>query len=89
MERIDVTLTLNLPQDLAEQAKSAGLLTTKQIEQLLVEELERQRRLDRFFGKLDRLAAAAAAYGLTEADIEEEIAAFKTEAKTKRLAENR
>lgn len=57
MDRVDITLTLNLPQDLVDEARSAGLLTEEQIERWLTDELDRQRKLDRLFGKLDRLAA--------------------------------
>lgn len=57
MERIDITLTLNLPQELVDEAKSAGLLTEEQIERGLTDELDRRRKRDRFFSKLDRLAA--------------------------------
>jgi hypothetical protein len=57
MDRIDITLTLNLPEALVEQARSAGLLTASEIERWLIDELDRQQTLGRFFGKLDRLAA--------------------------------
>ncbi len=57
MERVDVTLTLSLPEDLAAQARDAGLLTPTEIERWLRTEIERQQRLGRFFDKLDRLQA--------------------------------
>lgn len=77
MERIDITLTLNLPQDLVEQAKSAGLLTEEQIERWLIEELERQRRLNRLFGKLDQLVQIEPR--MTPDEIEAEIEAYRQE----------
>ena len=55
MER--VAITNNLPPETAQQAKSAGLLSDERIEQLLVDELDREHRLDRFFDDLDRLSA--------------------------------
>ncbi len=72
MDRIDITLTLNLPQDLVDEAKSAGLLTEEQIERWLTDELDRQRKLDRLFGKLDHLAAIEPP--LTEDEINAEAA---------------
>ncbi len=77
MDRVDITLTLNLPVELVEQAKSAGLLTEAGIEQWLQDELDRQRKLDRLFGKLDRLAAIEPP--LTEAEINAEIEAYRRE----------
>ena len=77
MNRIAVTLTLNLPQDLVDQAMSAGLLTEEQIEHWLIDELERRRKLDRFFGKLDRLAEIEPP--LTEEEINAEIEAYRKE----------
>lgn len=55
MERVNITL--NLPGELVEQAKNAGLLTNERIEKLLVGELERQRRLKGLLTDLDKLAA--------------------------------
>lgn len=77
MDRVAVTLTLNLPQDLVDQARSAGLLTEAQIEQWLIDELDRQRKLDRFFGQLDRLVAIKPP--ITEAEVNAEIEAHRQE----------
>jgi hypothetical protein len=77
MDRINVTLTLNLPQDLVDQATAAGLLTDAQIERWLTAELERQHKLDRFFAKLDRLAAVEPA--MTEDEINAEIETYRRE----------
>jgi len=75
MDRVDITLTLNLPQELVDQAKLAGLLTEEQIERWLTDELDRQRKLDRFFDKLDRLAKVKPP--VTEDEINAEIAAYR------------
>ncbi len=83
MDRVDITLTLNLPQDLVDQAKSAGLLTEEQIERWLTDELDRQRKLDRFFGKLDRLAEIEPA--MTEDEINAEIEAYRREKQQRKL----
>jgi hypothetical protein len=77
MERVDITLRLNLPQDLIDRAQSAGLLTQEQIEQWLTEELDRQQKLNRFFDKIDRLAALEPR--LSEAEIDSEIEAYRRE----------
>jgi hypothetical protein len=83
MDRVDITLTLNLPQDLVDEARTAGLLTEEQIERWLIDELDRQRKLDRFFGKLDHLAEIAPP--LTEDEINAEIEAFRREKRARKL----
>jgi hypothetical protein len=75
MDRVNIILTLSLPQDLVDKAQSAGLLTEQQIEQWLTDELDRQQKLDRFFNKLDRLAALEPA--ISEAEINTEINAYR------------
>lgn len=82
MDRVDITLTLNLPQDLVEEARTAGLLTEEQIERWLTDELDRQRKLDRFFGKLDRLAKLAPP--LTQDEINAEIEAHRREKRSRK-----
>lgn len=86
MNRVDITLTLSLPEELVEQANSAGLLTQEQIERWLTEELDRQRRLNRFFGKLDRLQALEPR--LTPEEIDEEIEAYRREKRQRRQSED-
>jgi hypothetical protein len=83
MDRVDITLTLNLPQDLVDEARTAGLLTEEQIERWLIDELDRQRKLDRFFAKLDHLAEIAPP--LTEDEINAEIEAFRREKRARKL----
>jgi hypothetical protein len=75
MERVDIVL--NLPEELVEQAKSAGLLTSERIEKMLVSELERQRRLDGFFADLDKMAAITPQ--VSEEEIAAEIEAYRKE----------
>ena len=85
MDRVDITLTLNLPQELVKQARSAGLLTEEQIERWLTEELERQHRLDRFFGKLDKLKALEPT--ITPQEIDAEIQAYRREKRQRKQGE--
>lgn len=75
MERVKVTL--NLSQELVERAREAGLLSERKIERWLEEELDRQQKLDRFFGKLDQLSALEPP--LTEEEIDAEIEAHRRE----------
>jgi hypothetical protein len=70
-------ITITLPDELAEAAQQNGLLTPGAIEQLIRGELWR-RKSDRLAEIMDRLAAADKG-DLTEADITEEIAAYRTE----------
>ena len=79
MNRVDITLTLNLPQDLVDRATSAGLLTAERIEQWLQDELDHQHKLDRFFEKIDRLAALEPP--LTDEEISAAIEAYRREKK--------
>ncbi|MEI8167092.1 MAG: hypothetical protein WCG26_11970 [Chloroflexales bacterium] len=72
-----IDLTLNLPDDLANEATTQGLLTAPMIEQLLRTELTR-RRTEQFFGLLDQLAVAAKA-DLSETDLQAEIDAYRQE----------
>lgn len=87
MNRVDVTLTLNLPEELVEQANSAGLLTEEQIERWLIEELDRQHRLNRFFGKLDELQEIEPK--ITPEEIDEEIQAYRREKRQRKQGEGK
>lgn len=73
--RIDITLSL--PQELVERARSAGLLSEEQVERWLSEELERQTKLDRFFTKLDQLAEFHPS--ISQEEINTEISAYRRE----------
>jgi len=69
-------VTVSLPDDLAQQAQSAGLLRPEAIETLLREAV-RKRQVDRLFAAMDKLAALEPP--MTEAEIEAEIAAARAE----------
>lgn len=68
-------LQLDLPDSLAREAETEGLLRPQVIEALLRAEL-RRRRLDGMFAAADRLAASGDA-PLTAAEIDEEIQAVR------------
>lgn len=70
-----INLKINLPEQLENEARDAGLLTPEAIERLLREAL-RQQRVDRLFGVMDRLAALDVPVMPPE-EIEAEIAAAR------------
>jgi len=69
-------ITVSLPDDLAKQAQSAGLLRPEAIERLLREAMNK-RQVDQLFTTMGKLAALEPA--LTEAEIEAEIDAARAE----------
>ncbi len=69
-------VTLSLPDDLAQQAKSAGLLRPEAIEALLREAM-RKRQVDELFTTMGKLASLKPQ--LTEAEIDAEVAAARAE----------
>ena len=69
-----VEIKLNLPDNLAREAETNGLLKPEAIESLLREEI-RRRRVNNLFESADRLAALEAP--LSEAEVEAEIAAVR------------
>ncbi len=64
-------VTVSLPDELAKQAQSAGLLNPDAIERLLREAMKK-RQTDQLFATMDKLAQLQPA--LTEAEIDAEIA---------------
>ncbi len=70
------TVTIRLPDDLAQEAKAAGLLRDEVIEGLLREAL-RRRQLEELFTTMDKLASLKPQ--LTAAEIDAEIAVARTE----------
>lgn len=70
------TVTVRLPDDLAREAKAAGLLQDEAIETLLREAM-RQRQVDELFSTMGKLASVKPQ--LTEAEIDAEIAAARAE----------
>jgi len=69
-------VTVSLPDDLARQAQSAGLLKPEALETLLREAM-RKRQVDQLFTTMGKLAALEPA--LTEAEIDAEIATARAE----------
>ncbi len=73
MER--TAITFNVPSDITEKAKNAGLLTDEAITKFLIKELERLTKRTEFFEIMDQLAALEPR--LTLEEIEAEIAAAR------------
>lgn len=73
------TLTIDLPDNLAEEAKQAGLLAPNAIEQILRETL-RQRAVNGLFSAADKLAAADFP-PMTMQEIQEEVNAVRAKRK--------
>ena len=71
------TLEINLPDDLAEEAKAAGLLAPEAIEQM-VREAIRRRAMEELKQAMDRMAAVDGPV-MTPREIQEEIRAARVE----------
>jgi hypothetical protein len=69
-------ITLSLPDELAQQAQSAGLLRPDAMERLLREAMKK-RQVEQLFTTMNKLAALDPA--LTEAEIDAEIAAARAD----------
>jgi hypothetical protein len=69
-------VTVSLPDELAQQAQSAGLLRPDALERLLREAMKK-RQVDQLFTTMDKLAQVKPA--LTEAEIDAEIQAARAE----------
>jgi hypothetical protein len=73
-------VNLTLPEALAREAETIGLLQPEALEQLIRDEI-RRRRVDELFDGADRLAASDRA-PLTEEEVEAEIRAARTEGRS-------
>ncbi len=71
-------LTVNLPDDLAQSARKAGLLTDEAIEKLLRAAIARQLGIDELFAGMDRMAAVPGD-PMNEDEIQAEIDAARAE----------
>ncbi len=69
-------ITVSLPDELAQQAQTAGLLRPEALERLLREAM-RKNQVDQLFTTMGKLAALEPA--LTEAEIDAEIAAARAD----------
>lgn len=78
------TVSINLPDQLAQEAKQAGLLSEAALEKLLREQLQ-ARRQDAFFTALERMEQVTEPPAMSPEDVAEEIRAMR-EARRARAA---
>jgi hypothetical protein len=76
------TITMTLPDALAEEARTAGLLTPEAVEAMLRDRL-RQQRVDELFTAMDRMAAVSEP-PMTEQEIQAEVEAVRTQRRARR-----
>ena len=74
---VELEIKLRLPDDVAREAATYGLLEAESLESLLREEL-RRRRVDHLFATADRLAALPLP-PMTEAEVNSEIQAARAQ----------
>jgi hypothetical protein len=72
------TIQINLPDQLAEDAKQAGLLSAELLENWLRQQL-RERRADQLFFAMDRMSAVDDPAVISPEAVAEEIAAMRAE----------
>ena len=75
-------LKLNLPDDLAKRAQSAGLLTPEAIEAMLREHLKAQRMAELFVA-MDRMAVVDEPPAMSPEEVAEEIRVMRAERRVK------
>ena len=76
------TVQIILPDQLAQEAQSAGLLTSATIERMLRERLKMQ-RVDELFASMDRMAAVDTPAAMSPEEVAEEIRVMRAERRAK------
>jgi len=76
------TVQIQLPDELAQQARSAGLLSPAALEKWLREQL-RTRQVDELFAASDRMAAVETPAVMSPEEVAEEIGAMRAERASK------
>jgi hypothetical protein len=77
------TVQITLPDQLAQEAQRAGLLSPQRLEQWLREQLKAQ-RIDELFTAMDRMAAVDEPPPMSPEKVAEELAAMRAERRAKR-----
>lgn len=72
------TVQITLPDQLAREAQSAGLLSTPRLEQWLREQLK-SRQVDGFFAALDRMTEVTEPAAMSPEEVAREIADMRAE----------
>jgi hypothetical protein len=76
------TVQINLPDQLAQEAQSAGLLSSELLEKWLRAQLKAQ-RIDQLFSVIDRMSAIDEPAIMSPEAVAEEIAAMRAERRTR------
>jgi len=76
------TVQITLPDQLAQEARRKGLLSSVQIERLLREQLK-TKSIDELFAAMDRMAAVDEPVAMSPEEVAEEIAAMRAERRAK------
>lgn len=76
------TVQITLPDQLAQEAQRAGLLTSEIIERMLREQLRTQ-HVDELFQAMDRMAAIDAPAAMSPEEVAEEIRVMRAERRAK------
>lgn len=76
------TIQITLPDQLAQEAQSAGLLTSATIERILREQLK-ARHVDDLFAAMDRMAAVDAPAAMSPEEVAQEIRIMRAERRAK------
>lgn len=77
------TVQITLPDQLAQEAQRAGLLTSTTIERLLRQQLKAQ-RADELFAAMERMVAVEEPAALSPEEVAEEIRAMRAERRAAR-----
>lgn len=76
------TIQITLPDQLAQEAQRAGLLSPARVERWLREQLQAQ-QVDELFAAMDRMAAVDEPIEMSPEEVAAEIAAMRAERRTK------
>lgn len=76
------TVQITLPDQLAQEAQQAGLLSPARLERLLRDQLKAQ-RVDELFVAMDRMAAVDEPAVMSPEEVAQEIAAMRAEQRAK------
>jgi len=76
------TVQITLPDQLAQEAQRAGLLSTARLEQWLRDQLKEQ-HVDQLFSAIDRMAGVDEPAVMSAEDVAQEIAAMRAERRAK------
>lgn len=76
------TVQITLPDQLAQEAQRAGLLTSETIERMLRQQLKTQ-HVDELFQSMERMAAIDTPAAMSPEEVAEEIRVMRAERRTK------